>query len=112
MYKQRRDVLIQSLAQAGWDVPSPPATMFAWAPIPDRFKHLGSLDFSKRLLLEADVAVAPGVGFGEYGDGHVRLALVENPQRVRQAARSIKTFFGRDDVADTAFKPVFHMAAQ
>lgn len=112
LYKQRRDVLIQSLAQAGWDIPSPPATMFAWAPIPDRFKHLGSLEFSKRLLLEADVAVAPGVGFGEYGDGHVRLALVENPQRVRQAARSIKTFFARDDVADTGFKPVLHMAAQ
>ncbi|MEQ9122927.1 MAG: aminotransferase, partial [Alphaproteobacteria bacterium] len=77
--------------------PPPPATMFAWAPIPPRFAHLGSLEFSKLLLKEAHVAVSPGLGFGEYGDGHVRLALVENSQRVRQAARSIKRFMSEGD---------------
>ena len=93
LYKQRRDVLIEGLAAAGWDVPSPPASMFAWAPIPPAFAHLGSLEFSKLLLQEAKVAVAPGVGFGEYGDGHVRLALVENVHRIRQACRTIREFF-------------------
>lgn len=93
LYKSRRDVLIEGLAAAGWDVPSPPASMFAWAPIPPQFAHLGSLEFSKLLLQEAKVAVAPGVGFGEYGDGHVRLALVENQHRIRQACRNIKAFF-------------------
>ncbi|WP_207478927.1 LL-diaminopimelate aminotransferase [Arenibaculum pallidiluteum] len=93
LYKQRRDVLIEGLAAAGWDVPSPPASMFAWAPIPPAFAHLGSLEFSKLLLQEAKVAVAPGVGFGEYGDGHVRLALVENVHRIRQACRNIREFF-------------------
>ncbi len=92
MYKERRDVLIEGLKQAGWDVPSPPATMFCWAPIPEPFKHLGSLEFAKLLIKEAQVAVSPGVGFGEYGDGHVRLALIENPHRLRQACRSIKQF--------------------
>ncbi|MBL6929740.1 MAG: LL-diaminopimelate aminotransferase [Rhodospirillales bacterium] len=92
-YKERRDVLIDGLAAAGWDMPCPKATMFAWAPIPPKFKHLGSLEFSKLLLSEAKVAVAPGVGFGEHGDDHVRLALVENRQRTRQAIRSIKAFF-------------------
>jgi alanine-synthesizing transaminase len=89
-YKRRRDVLIDGLHAAGWDVPSPTASMFAWAPLPDRFKHLGSLEFSKLLLEKANVAVAPGIGFGEYGDGHVRLALVENTDRIRQALRNIK----------------------
>ncbi|MCR4379293.1 MAG: LL-diaminopimelate aminotransferase [Rhodospirillales bacterium] len=92
MYKGRRDVLIEGLAAAGWDVPSPPATMFAWAPLPPAFAHLGSLEFSKLLLREAQVAVAPGVGFGEHGDGFVRLAVVENKHRTRQALRSIKSF--------------------
>ncbi|MBL8655636.1 MAG: LL-diaminopimelate aminotransferase [Alphaproteobacteria bacterium] len=92
IYRQRRDVLIQGLAQAGWHVPSPPASMFAWAPIPPQFRELGSLEFSKLLLQKAGVAVSPGIGFGEYGDGHVRLALVENVQRIRQATRAIKTF--------------------
>jgi alanine-synthesizing transaminase len=92
MYKDRRDVLIEGLSQAGWDVPSPPATMFAWAPLPPAFKHLGSLEFSKLLLSEAQVAVAPGIGFGEHGDDHVRLAVVENKHRTRQALRSIKAF--------------------
>jgi alanine-synthesizing transaminase len=92
MYKGRRDVLIEGLAAAGWDVPSPAATMFAWAPLPPAFAHLGSLEFSKLLLREAQVAVAPGVGFGEHGDGFVRLAVVENKHRTRQALRSIKSF--------------------
>ena len=92
LYKERRDVLIEGLSGAGWDVPSPPATMFAWAPIPPEFKHLGSLEFSKLLLREAKVAVAPGLGFGEYGDDYVRIGLVENTHRIRQAVRNIKSF--------------------
>ena len=92
VYRERRDVLVDSLAAAGWDIPSPPATMFAWAPIPPAFRHLGSLEFSKLLLREAKVAVSPGLGFGEYGDDHVRIALVENLHRTRQALRSIKAF--------------------
>ncbi len=92
-YKARRDVLIESMKRAGWDIPSPPATMFAWAPIPPEFASLGSMQFAKLLLQEADVAVAPGVGFGEYGEGFVRIGLVENEQRIRQAARNIKRVF-------------------
>ncbi len=92
-YKSRRDVLISGLEAAGWQVPSPPATMFAWAPLPPEFADLGSLEFSKLLLQHAKVAVAPGVGFGEYGDGHVRLGLVENEHRTRQAVRNIKALF-------------------
>jgi len=97
LYRQRRDVLIGGLAAAGWHVPSPPASMFAWAPIPSQYAHLGSLEFSKLLLEKANVAVSPGLGFGEYGDGHVRLALVENVQRIRQAVRNIKTFLSEAD---------------
>ena len=93
MYKQRRDVLIEGLAQAGWQVPVPRASMFAWAPIPPQFAHMGSLEFSKPLMQGAKVAVSPGIGFGEYGDGHVRLGLVENVHRIRQATRNIKDFF-------------------
>ena len=93
-YKARRDVLISGLASAGWNVPSPKATMFAWAPLPERFAHLGSNEFAKLLLSEAKVAVAPGIGFGEHGDSHVRIALVENEQRIRQAVRNIKAFLG------------------
>ncbi|NQU61945.1 MAG: LL-diaminopimelate aminotransferase [Rhodospirillales bacterium] len=92
LYKARRDVLIDGLAAAGWDVPSPVATMFAWAPIPPDFAALGSLEFSKLLLSEAEVAVSPGIGFGENGEGFVRIALVENRQRIRQAVRNIKAF--------------------
>lgn len=104
-YKERRDVLIDGLAAAGWEVPRPPATMFAWAPIPPAFKHLGSLEFSKLLLREAKVAVSPGVGFGEHGDAHVRLALVENRHRIRQAVRSIKAFFAHyDNATDETWK--------
>src|SRR5215469_12230300 len=93
-YKARRDVLIEGLRQAGWEVPSPAATMFAWAPLPARFKDMGSLAFSKLLLEEANVAVSPGVGFGEYGEGFVRIALVENRHRLRQATRNIRQFLG------------------
>ncbi|WP_336056292.1 LL-diaminopimelate aminotransferase [Nitratireductor sp. CH_MIT9313-5] len=92
IYHRRRDVLVDSFARAGWDVPPPPATMFAWAPIPEPFRAMGSLEFSKLLVEKADVAVAPGVGFGEHGDDYVRIALVENEHRIRQAARSIKRF--------------------
>ncbi|MCF6327351.1 MAG: LL-diaminopimelate aminotransferase [Devosiaceae bacterium] len=92
IYKSRRDVLVTSFGRAGWKIPSPPATMFAWVPIPDEFAHLGSLEFAKLLITEAAVAVAPGVGFGEYGDQYVRIALVENEQRLRQAARNLKKF--------------------
>ena len=97
VYQRRRDVMVDSFAQAGWNVPPPPATMFAWAPIPEPFTHLGSLEFSKLLLAEAQVAVSPGLGFGEYGDGFVRIALVENRHRIRQAARNVKRFFADAD---------------
>ncbi len=89
-YKKRRDALIDGLARAGWEVPSPKATMFVWAKIPDKYREMGSLEFSKFLLKEAKVAVAPGVGFGEQGDGYVRFALVENTQRINQATKGIK----------------------
>ena len=101
-YRARRDVLVDGLATAGWPVPSPPATMFAWAPLPEAFREVGSLEFSKLLLREAKVAVAPGVGFGEYGEGFVRLALVENRQRIRQAVRSIKAFMKDSGALDKA----------
>jgi alanine-synthesizing transaminase len=93
IYKARRDALVDSFAKAGWKIPSPPASMFAWAPIPEQFRSMGSLAFSKLLLEEARVAVSHGAGFGEYGEGYVRIALVENEQRIRQAARSIKKLF-------------------
>jgi alanine-synthesizing transaminase len=97
LYKGRRDTLIESMAQAGWDIPAPPATMFAWAPVPPAFRHLGSNEFAKLLLTEAQVAVSPGVAFGEHGDGFVRIGLVENRQRIRQAARNVKAFLTRYD---------------
>ena len=90
IYKDRRDILIDSFSKAGWDIPPPKATMFAWSPIPEKFKKLTSLEFSKLLLEEADIAVSPGLGFGEYGEGFIRLSMVENEQRVRQAARNLK----------------------
>jgi alanine-synthesizing transaminase len=99
LYKERREVLVKGLHAAGWDVPSPEASMFLWAPIPERFRHLGSVGFSKLLLEKAKVAVAPGLGFGEHGDEHVRIALVENSHRIRQALRGIKTFLGGDNAA-------------
>ncbi|NBQ74671.1 MAG: LL-diaminopimelate aminotransferase [Acetobacteraceae bacterium] len=99
LYKERREVLVKGLHAAGWDVPAPDASMFLWAPIPERFRHLGSVGFSKLLLEKAKVAVAPGLGFGEHGDEHVRIALVENNHRIRQALRGIKTFLGGDNAA-------------
>jgi alanine-synthesizing transaminase len=96
-YRRRRDVMVGSFARAGWPIPAPSASMFAWAPIPERFRHLGSLEFAKLLIEKADVAVAPGLGFGEHGEGYVRIALVENEQRIRQAARNIGRFLASAD---------------
>jgi alanine-synthesizing transaminase len=93
-YRKRRDVLCDGLERAGWHVPRPKATMFVWAEIPDEYKAMGSLEFSKFLLREAKVAVSPGIGFGEYGDHYVRLALIENEHRTRQAIRGIKKALG------------------
>ncbi len=90
VYRRRRDVLVESFGRAGWDIPSPDASMFAWAPLPPKFAHMGSVELSKLLMQEAGVAVSPGVGFGENGEGYVRMALVENEQRIRQAARNLK----------------------
>lgn len=92
LYHRRRDVLVESFGRAGWDVPPPRASMFAWAPLPPAVAHLGSLEFSKQLLTHAGVAVAPGVGYGEDGEGFVRIALVENEQRIRQAARNVRKY--------------------
>jgi alanine-synthesizing transaminase len=98
LYRERRDLLVKGLAQAGWDVPSPEGSMFVWAPLPEKFRPLGSVEFSKLLLARAKVAVAPGLGFGEHGDGHVRIALVENNQRIRQALRGIRGFLAGDNL--------------
>src|SRR5215213_761939 len=97
VYKRRRDVLVDSFGKAGWTILAPTASMFAWVQVPERFRPLGSLEFSKLLVEKADVAVAPGIGFGEHGDDHVRIALVENEQRIRQAARNIRRFFESAD---------------
>jgi alanine-synthesizing transaminase len=103
IYKNRRDVMVESFGRAGWNIPVPKATMFAWAPIPEKYAHLGSLEFAKLLIKETGVGVAPGVGFGEYGDQYIRLAFVENEQRIRQAARNIKAFLGgKSDESNTA----------
>ena len=90
VYKERRDILIESFSNSGWDIPAPKATMFAWSPIPEKYKEMTSIQFSKLLLEKADIAVSPGLGFGEYGEGFVRLSMVENEQRVRQAARNLR----------------------
>ena len=92
LYQSRRDVMVESFGRAGWDIPSPRASMFCWAPLPPALAHLGSLEFTKQLLTHAGVAVAPGVGYGEDGEGFVRIAMVENEQRIRQAARNIKKY--------------------
>ncbi|NMW32230.1 LL-diaminopimelate aminotransferase [Altererythrobacter sp. RZ02] len=92
LYQKRRDVMVEAFGRAGWDIPPPPASMFAWAPLPPALKEMGSLEFSKQLLTEAEVAVAPGVGYGEEGEGFVRIAMVENEQRLRQAARNVKRY--------------------
>jgi alanine-synthesizing transaminase len=91
-YRRRRDVLVEGFGRAGWRVPAPSASMFAWAPIPEPFQGLGSVDFATLLVEKAEVAVSPGTGFGERGEGYVRIALVENEQRIRQAARNIRRF--------------------
>jgi alanine-synthesizing transaminase len=95
IYKGRRDVLVESMGRAGWEIPPPPASMFAWAPIPPAFRDMGSMAFAKLLIEQAHVAVAPGLGFGEHGEGYVRIGLVENEQRIRQAARSIRTLLAK-----------------
>ena len=95
-YRERRDCLVEGLKKLHWNVEPPRATMFVWAPIPETYRNLGSLEFSKKLLAEAKVAVSPGIGFGEYGDDHVRFALIENEERTRQALRGIKQMFKRD----------------
>ncbi|MBN8941347.1 MAG: LL-diaminopimelate aminotransferase [Rhizobiales bacterium] len=107
-YKKRRDVLIDSFGKSGWAVPAPQASMFAWVPIPEPFKALGSLEFAKLLVEKAEVAVAPGIGFGEHGDDYVRIAVVENEQRIKQAARNVKRFF---DTAATTLHNVVPLAA-
>jgi len=93
-YKSRRDTLIKSMSRSGWEIPKPEASMFAWAPIPKKYEKKGSLAFSKDLMLKASVAVAPGIAFGEYGEGFVRIGLVENEHRIRQAAKNIKKLLG------------------
>ena len=98
-YQRRRDCLVTGLSKAGWDVTMPKATMFVWAPIPEPYRSMGSLEFSTHLLKEAKVAVSPGIGFGEYGDGHVRFALIENEERTRQALRGIRQMLQRDGVS-------------
>ncbi|BBE71445.1 LL-diaminopimelate aminotransferase [Oharaeibacter diazotrophicus] len=108
-YKRRRDVMVESFGRAGWEIPVPRASMFAWAKLPEKFRELGSLEFSKLLIEKADVAVAPGIGFGEHGDEYVRLALVENEQRIRQAARKLRKFF---DTADEVLHNVIPLSAR
>jgi alanine-synthesizing transaminase len=98
MYQKRRDVLCEGLNAFGWEVEKPKATMFVWAKIPEAYAAMGSLEFSKKLLLDAKVAVAPGIGFGQYGDDHVRFGLIENELRTRQAVRGIKAMFKKDGV--------------
>ena len=102
LYQKRRDVMVESFGRAGWDIPPPPASMFAWVPLPPSLKHMGSLEFAKQLLTHAEVAVAPGVGFGERGEGFVRIAMVENEQRLRQAARNVKRYLQQMGVNTTA----------
>ncbi|KEO86368.1 aminotransferase [Erythrobacter sp. JL475] len=102
LYRKRRDVMVEAFGRAGWDIPSPAASMFAWAPLPPALKDMGSLEFSKQLLTEAQVAVAPGVGYGEKGEGFVRIAMVENEQRLRQAARNIKRYLSSLGVNSSA----------
>ncbi len=96
MYRARRDVLCEGLQAAGWDVEKPKATMFVWARIPEQYREMGSLEFAKKLLIEAKVAVSPGIGFGDYGDDYVRIALIENEHRTRQAIRGIRKMLQKD----------------
>ena len=103
-YKRRRDVLVKGLHEAGWMVDNPKASMYVWAKIPDHYAHLGSLEFAKQLLQEAKVCVSPGIGFGDYGDTHVRFALIENSDRIRQAVRGIKAMFRADGILPGSIK--------
>ncbi len=107
VYRRRRDALVDSFGRAGWEIPEPKASMFAWAPIPEPFRRLGSVEFAKLLIEKADLAVAPGIGFGEYGDDYVRIALVENEQRIRQAGRNLRRFL---ESADKTLHNVVPMA--
>jgi len=102
LYRKRRDVMVEAFGRAGWEIPSPRASMFAWAPLPPALREMGSLEFSKQLLTQAEVAVAPGVGYGEEGEGFVRIAMVENEQRLRQAARNIKRYLSTMGVNSSA----------
>ncbi|TMH55222.1 MAG: aminotransferase class I/II-fold pyridoxal phosphate-dependent enzyme, partial [Betaproteobacteria bacterium] len=95
-YQKRRDVLVKGLHEAGWRVENPKASMYVWGRIPEPYRKLGSLEFTKKLLAQAKVSVSPGVGFGEFGDGHVRFAMIENEPRTRQAIRGIKQMFRED----------------
>lgn len=104
MYRSRRDVLCEGLNALGWKVEKPRASMFVWAPIPPLYRHLGSLEFSKKLLEDAKVAVSPGIGFGEYGDDHVRFGLIENEHRTRQAVRCIREMFKKDKLQAASSK--------
>jgi alanine-synthesizing transaminase len=107
-YKKRRDALVESFSRAGWPIPAPKASMFAWAPLPERFREIGSVKFSELLIEKASVAVSPGIGFGEHGEGFVRIALVENEQRIRQAARNLRRFL---ESADKLLHNVVPLAA-
>ena len=102
LYQKRRDVMVEAFGRAGWEIPPPPASMFAWVPLPPSLTHMGSLEFAKQLLTHAEVAVAPGVGFGEQGEGFVRIAMVENEQRLRQAARNVKRYLQQMGVNSSA----------
>jgi alanine-synthesizing transaminase len=98
-YEKRRDVMVKGLREAGWPVENPKASMYIWAQIPERYRAMGSIEFAKKLLKEAKIAVAPGIGFGDYGDDHVRIALIENENRIRQAVRGVKEMFRKDGLA-------------
>jgi alanine-synthesizing transaminase len=111
-YKSRRDCLVESFARAGWQVPAPTASMFAWAPIPEPYRSIGSVEFAKLLIEQADTAVSPGLGFGEHGEGYVRIALVENEHRIRQAARNIKKFLARAPETMHNVVPIPHKATR
>jgi alanine-synthesizing transaminase len=112
VYQSRRDCLVESFGRAGWDIPPPPATMFAWAPIPEPFKDLGSVEFAKLLIEKASLAVSPGLGFGEYGEGFIRIALVENEHRIRQAARNLKKFLAQAPETMHNVIPIQHKASR
>ncbi|HEX6000755.1 MAG TPA: LL-diaminopimelate aminotransferase [Hyphomicrobiaceae bacterium] len=112
IYKARRDCLVDSFSRAGWPIPVPQASMFAWAPIPEAYRDAGSVEFAKMLIDEADVAVSPGLGFGEYGEGFVRIALVENEHRIRQAARGIKKFLARSPESRHNVIPITQSASR